>query len=848
MAVGSRRGRRSVSAMQPAAERLQRDALHTRMAAIWGNAPGLVGQLTAVNHTTLGLRFLATGFGFLLAGGLLAMFIRLQLAWPGATVLDAETYNRFVTMHGTTMMFLFAVPILEGAALYLLPKMLGTRDAPFPMLTAFGYWCYLFGGLLLFASFLFGEVPDAGWFMYTPLSSKPWSPGAGVDFWLIGVTFSEIAALTAAVEIIVLVLCFRAPGMSIQRMPIFAWYMLVAAFMIAFGFPPLVMGSVLLEIERAFGFAFYDPARGGDPLLWQHLFWLFGHPEVYVIFLPAAGMVSTLLPTFAGRPLVGYTWVVLALVGTGFLSFGLWAHHMFTTGIPLLSLGFFSAASMAVAIPMGIQVFAWIATLWSGKPRLSVPMLFLLGFFFIFVLGGLTGVMVALVPFDWQVHDTHFVVAHLHYVLIGGMLFPLMAGTYYWLPLMSGRDASEHTGRSAFWLLFVGFNITFLPMHLTGMAGLPRRVYTYSADLGVEWLNLVSTVGGFLFAMGVLAFLVDIGIHWFVGARAARNPWRASTLEWAMPMPAPAYNFASLPTVAGRDPLQDDAGLAERIDHGEGLLVETGRNRREVLATSVLDALPRAVVVLPTSSWLPLLAASALALVLVLFLAGRYALSAAALVPTVALLVAWALANGTRTSADTIDAGRGLLLPTHVATAHPPGWWGALWFVLLDGALFASLVFAYFYLWLGAPAWPPQGSAPSLLAAGTAALLLAVAATAMQRAAAALRGGERTGPALVVALVAMLGQGIGQALMLRDLPSPDAHAYGAVVAVLVGFHLLHVALVLIAGGVALHRLRQGLLSAGRPLELQVTALLWQSTAVQGAVVLLVAALFPRLAG
>ena len=839
----------SAPATEP--QRRERDALHARMAQVWGNAPGMVGQLTAVNHSTLGKRFLLTGFVFLLAGGLMAMLIRLQLAWPGATVLDAETYNRLVTMHGTTMMFLFAVPILEGAALYLLPKMLGSRDAPYPRLTAFGYWCYLFGGLFLYASFLFDEVPDAGWFMYVPLSSQPFSAGSGVDFWLLGVTFAEIAALTAAVEIIVTVLKTRAPGMAIQQMPLFAWYMLVTAFMIAFGFPPLVLGSVLLELERAFGFAFYDPARGGDPLLWQHLFWLFGHPEVYVIFLPAAGIVSTLLPVFARRPLVGYRWVVLALLGTGFLSFGLWVHHMFTTGLPLLSLSFFSAASMAVAIPMGIQVFAWLATLWGGRPQLHTPMLFLVGFFFIFVLGGLTGVMVALVPFDWQVHDTHFVVAHLHYVLIGGMLFPLLAAAYYWLPLLSGRQASDSTGRNAFWLLFLGFNLTFLPMHLTGLLGMPRRVYTYSADMGLEWWNLVSTVGGFVFAIGMLAFAIDLLGHYLLGRRGGRDPWRAGTLEWAIPMPAPAYNFVSLPTVSGRDPLWSDPDLTERVDRGEALLADATRGRREMLLTGTLDAVPEAVLVVSSSTWLPLLAAGSIGLVLALFLAGAYLGALLALALTTALLVAWALDAPARDDPEPVPVGRGLLLPLHHAVAGAPGRWGTLLVVLLDAALFASLVYAYFYLWLGAPAWPPQDARLAhggwALASGAGLLLSALLLRQARR---AIGDGSATRfrAWLLPAVGVLVAASFLQALALAGAPPPQQHAYGALVHTLVGFHLVHVVVALLAAGVALLRARGGLLDARRPLEAEVCTLLWYWVVAQGAVVLLVVHLFPRALG
>jgi cytochrome c oxidase subunit I+III len=440
------------------------------------------------------------------------------------TFLDAGTYNQFFTMHGTVMMFLFAVPIVEAFAVLLLPTMLGTRDMPFPRLSALGYWCYAIGGALVFSSLFFNIAPDGGWFMYPPLTGPEYSPGINTDVWVLGLGFVKIAAVAAAVELIVGILKTRAPGMTLGTMPIFAWYMLVTAGMIMIGMPAVIAADILLELERAFGMPFYDATRGGDPLLWQHLFWLFGHPEVYIIFLPAAGMVSMMLPSFARAKLVGYTWLALAAISVGFLSFGLWVHHMFTTGLPLLSLAFFSAASSAIAISMGIQVFAWLATLWDGKPELRVPMLFILGFLFIFTIGGLTGVMVAAVPYDWQMHDTYFVVAHFHYVLIGGMVFPLFAAFYYWVPLVTGRMMSERLGRWAFWLMFVGFNAAFLPMHVTGLRGMPRRIYTYSGNIGLNSLNLITSLFSFVFAAGVLVFLFDFFRHRRVRPAAGYNP------------------------------------------------------------------------------------------------------------------------------------------------------------------------------------------------------------------------------------------------------------------------------------------------------------------------------------
>ena len=525
--------------------------LHRELDEIWHTPRGLQ-RLAAVNHTILGRRFIIAAFVFFSIGGILSMLIRAQLATPNTAFVGPEVYNQIFTMHGTVMMFLFAIPMFEGFAIYLLPKLLGARDLAFPRLTALGFYCYIFGGSILIVAMLAGVAPDSGWFMYTPLSSSTYTPGINADVWLLGITFVEISAISAAVEITVTILKMRAPGMSLDRMPIFAWYLLVTAGMMLIGFPPLILGSILLELERAFDLPFFDPTRGGDSLLWQHLFWLFGHPEVYIIFLPAAGAVSTIIPVFARRELMGYRAVIVAIVAVAFLSFGLWVHHMFTVGIPHLALAFFSAASALVAIPTAVQIFAWLATLAHGKPRFDVPMLYIFGFLFVFVLGGLTGVMLAMVPFNWQVHDSYFVVAHLHYVLVGGFVFPMLAAAYYWLPHVTGRLTMHKISVPAFWLIFVGFNMTFFMMHLTGLRGMPRRVHTNPSGVGWDWLNILSSIGGFILTMGFALILVDIILQFRFGKPYRRNPWGARTLEWAQPNPPPSYNFASLPLVDRR--------------------------------------------------------------------------------------------------------------------------------------------------------------------------------------------------------------------------------------------------------------------------------------------------------
>ena len=466
-----------------------------RLETTWATKPGVLGWLGAVNHKQIGKRFIVTAIAFFVIGGVQALLMRWQLGAPGQSVLDAQTYNELFTMHGTTMMFLFAVPITAALGMYFAPLMLGTRDMPFPRLNAFGYWAYLAGGIFLYSGFLAGSAPDGGWFAYTPLTGGEYSPGDSIDFWLLGVTFVEISGIVAAIEIVVLVLKTRASGLTFARMPIFVWSVFVTGLMVLFAFPPLVMGSMMLELDRWLGTAFFNPALGGDPVLWQHIFWWFGHPEVYIMSIPTFGVVSMIVPVFARYRLVAYPLVAASVVAIGIMSFGTWVHHMFATGLPFIGLAFFSAGTFLITIPSGVQVFAWIATIWNGRLRWDPPLYFILGFFAVFVIGGLTGVMFAMVPFNWQAHDTYFVVAHFHYVIIGGTVFPLFAGLYYWAPKMTGRMLSPRLGKLGFWLFFVGVNVTFFPMHQLGFDGMARRIWTYEAGLGWELGNLVASPG-----------------------------------------------------------------------------------------------------------------------------------------------------------------------------------------------------------------------------------------------------------------------------------------------------------------------------------------------------------------
>ncbi|MBI1620990.1 cytochrome c oxidase subunit I [Aquamicrobium zhengzhouense] len=822
--------------------------LHKELTAIWETPPGWA-RLSAVNHTTLGKRFIITAFVFFAIGGLLAMLIRVQIATSSTAFVSPELYGQFFTMHGTVMMFLFAIPMFEGFAMYLLPKILGARDLAFPRLSAYGFWCYLFGGSILIVALLLGAAPDSGWFMYTPLSSSTYSPGINNDIWLLGITFVEISALSAAIEIIVSILRLRAPGMSLERMPIMAWYLLITAMMMLFGFPPLILGSILLELERAFDLPFFDPTRGGDSLLWQHLFWLFGHPEVYIIFLPAAGAISMMIPTFARHELVGYTAIVVAVVAVAFLSFGLWVHHMFTVGIPHLALAFFSAASGLVAIPTGVQIFAWIATLAQGRrPRWDVPMLYLGGFLFIFVLGGLTGVMVAMVPFNWQAHDTHFVVAHLHYVLVGGFVFPMMAATYYWLPHFTGRVSDHKISIPAFWLIFGGFNLTFFLMHLTGLRGMPRRIDAYPAEAGWDWLNLISSIGGFVMAAGFALFVVDLVLQVRFGTAAPRNPWGARTAEWAMPTPPPAYAFASLPQVQDRADRLDPNSLGTDLAAGKGYLPFARNGWMETLGVDMATGKPGEVIVLPNRTYKPLISGVLTCAFVLCLLFKFYWASLLVLALVVGSLLGWASGMGSRRDCALLEAGRGLVLPPHWQTERPPSWWAMVLVCAADATLFASLLFGGLFLWLVAPAWPPPLVAqPSLTIALFAAMMVIGASLSGRLAVSALR---QKRSAIVMLRLAGVAQAAGFAtflLMALQVPDPTAHAHLAVIFVVLIYAAIHAGIGVILALHGLWRWHGGYLSALRSLDLRIAQLWHYYAAVTAIISLLATFLFAFLA-
>ena len=802
---------------------------------------------SSVNNAQVGLWYTATSLAFFLFAGLLGLLIRAQLAVPDSTLLTAKFYNQVFTLHGTVMMFLFAVPILEAVAILIMPSMYAARDLPFPRLSSFGFWSFLIGGVFVCGSIFFNAAPDSGWFMYPPLATDTKQSGIGADIWLLGLSFIEIASIAAAVELIVGVLKCRPPGMRINMMPLYGWYVLIVGGMILFAFPPLIAGDILFEMERMADWPFFDAKRGGDPLLWQHLFWIFGHPEVYIIFLPSIALLAMIVPTFAQRPIIGYSWIVLAAVGTGFLSFGLWVHHMFATGLPAVSLGFFSAASEAVAIPTSVQIFVFIATVLAGRLIFSTPMLFATGALAIFVFGGLTGVMVALAPFDWQAHDTYFIVAHLHYVLIGGTVFPLIAGLYYFYPLVMRRVLSDRLGRIAFWLMFIGFNVAFLPMHFTGLRGMPRRVFTYPEGFGWEWLNLVSSIGAFVLAAGIAVIVYDVLWPRRAERRIKQNPWNAGTLEW-LTTDAP-WAVRTVPHVASRYPLWDDPDLARHVNEARYYLPDAAEEKRETLITTPLDGEPVQCLRLPGNSFVPMVAAIFIGASFVGTAFHFYWTSLAFGVVGVGVILYW-LWTGTAIipEKEQKDVGLGLKLPVYVSGSDSVGWWAMLITMLGDMSAFFSLVFGYFFFWTVHENFPPAGMDgpgvfwPSVAgAAGLAAWALMLAARRLNAMGSAM--GLRAAIAVSVVLAALGAAALLYAPWVTEL-NPTLHSYPAIVWVLVLWTALHIALGMLMQLYCLARSFAGLLTTRYDIDIHNVVLYWHFAAITVAVTVAVIAFFP----
>jgi len=512
---------------------------------------------STVDHKRIGVLYLVTTFGFFLIGGVEALVMRLQLAVPQNHLLSPDVYNQLFTMHGTTMIFLVVMPALIGFANYFVPLMIGARDMAFPRLNAMSYWFFIFGGLLLHFSILAGGAPAAGWFSYAPLSETPYSSSAGVDYWIMALLIMGVGSVAGSINMIVTILALRAPGMTLRRVPLFVWMVFINSILIILAIPALNAAIVMLFIDRLLQAHFFMASQGGSPILWQHYFWTFGHPEVYIMVLPAFGMISEVIPVFSRKPIFGYPFVAASTVAIALLSFGVWAHHMFTVGLGHTSDLFFAASSMAIAVPTGIKIFNWIFTMWGGSIRFTTSMLFAIAFLLQFVVGGLSGITFAVAPIDWQMTDTAYVVAHFHYVLFGGTLFGMMAGLYYWFPKLSGRMLSEKIGRAQFWMMVLGFNMTFFVQHFLGFMGMPRRVFTYPDLPGWGLFNMISTVGAFILGFSVL--MLGWNILWSLrrGETAGDNPWNAWTLEWATTSPPPEHNFERVPPVRGRRPLWD---------------------------------------------------------------------------------------------------------------------------------------------------------------------------------------------------------------------------------------------------------------------------------------------------
>jgi cytochrome c oxidase subunit 1 len=569
---------------------------------------GLVGWLTTVDHKRIGIMYGATALTFFLAGGIEALLIRLQLATPNGKVLSAETYNQLFTMHGVTMVFLVVMPLGAAFFNYLIPLMIGARDVAFPRLNAFSYWAFLFGGLFLYSSFLLGGAPECGWFCYANLSTTGLSENIGTNFYAIGLQITGIASIVASMNFVTTIINMRAPGMSFFKMPMFIWMALVVNFLLLFAMPVIAVALFQLMFDSMFSTNFFNPAAGGDPVLWQHMFWLFGHPEVYILVLPAMGIVSEVLPTFSRKPLFGYAFVAFSGIAIGFMGWGVWAHHMFAAGLGPVANSAFALSTMFIAVPTGVKIFNWLGTMWGGKIRFTTSMLMAIGFVTMFIIGGLSGVQHSIVPTDYQQTDTYYIVAHFHYVLFGGAIFGLFSGIYYWWPKLTGKLLNEGFGVTQFVLMLIGFNLTFGPFHILGMQGMPRRYYTYPEGQGFDFWNLVSTIGAFTIALSVLVFIINILYSRKRGKDSGQDPWDARTIEWTLPNPTPHYNFLEIPVVKERDDFwhqkysEDESGKVVAVVAG-GEETETAEGHGE-------HAEPH----MPKPSYWPLVASAALPL------------------------------------------------------------------------------------------------------------------------------------------------------------------------------------------------------------------------------------------
>lgn len=762
---------------------------------MWESGAGWRGWIATVDHKSIGIRYMITAFIFLLLGGGEALLMRLQLARPNQTLLTPAQYSELFTMHGITMLFLYSLPVLSGFSNYLWPLLLGSRDMAFPRLNAFSYWVFLFAGLFLYSSFPMGEAPNAGWFNYVPFSNLEFSTGPNIDVYALGMILLGISTVVGAANFVVTLFRMRAPGMSLDRVPILVWGTLTAAVANLIAIPSVSLAFLMLWLDRQIGAHFFDVAGGGKPLLWQHLFWIFGHPWVYVVVLPAMGIVSDGLPTFCRRPLVGYTAVALSTMATMLIGFEVWVHHMFATGLSTLALAFFGAASMIISIPSAVAVFAWIATIWLGRPVFKVPFLFFAGFVFLFVVGGVSGVMTAAVPLDWQLNETYFIVAHMHYVLLGINVFPVIGGLYYWFPKFTGRMTNERLGKWVFWIMFIGFNLGFFPMHISGLLGMPRRIYTYAPDMGWNTVNMITSVGSFVFASGIVLFMVDMAVSWKRGALAGPNPWNAPTLEWATSSPPPPYNFAVIPTIASRHPLWEGVYTesAQRSNFEEGYTLMQGR---ETLGTTALDAKAAIILKMPKDSYAPFFLGLFSALLFVGMLLHWWCFTGSMIAACGISIAAWlwpekALMSAISPAALNLQTA----LPVGSYKKRSAGWWGLIALVVTEASLFGYLLFSYFYL--GAQTeqhWPPEG-VPKLLMPSINTVILLSSSVFVWLCERNIKCGLMARSKTMMGIAILLGIAF-VAIQLGEWHDKSygltTNLYGSLYFTITGFHMLHV--------------------------------------------------------
>jgi cytochrome c oxidase subunit I+III len=612
-----------------------------RLERVWGERHGLLGWLTTTDHKRIGLMYFFTSIVMFGAGGVEALFMRTQLIGPNQHFVSPQAYDELFTMHGITMIFLFVIPMTTGAfGNYLLPLMIGARDMAFPRMNAVSYWIYLFSAIFMYIGVASGHAPNAGWFDYVPLASKAYDPGNNIDFYGYGLIFNGISSMAASINIIVTIFKLRAPGMSLNRMPLFCYAFLAVSFSLLFALPSLTAATMFLELDRQLGFHFYDVQFGGQPLLWQNLFWIFGHPEVYIIILPAFGIATAIIPTFCHRKMVLFPFVALAELMVAFLGFGVWVHHMFTVGFATLTTIYFAAASLIIVIPSAIQLFAWITTILTGTPEFRTPLLFIVAFIVYFMIGGLSGITLAAIPFDQQVHDSYYVIAHFHFVIFGAAVFPILGGMYYWFPKVTGKMYDERVGKISFWLTTIGTFVVFFPMHILGIMGMPRRNYTYPSGLGWGPLNLLESIGSYVLGIGLLLIVLNLLVSLRKGVPAGNDPWGGDTLEWSTTSPPPPYNYPVIPTVTSPYAMYDTEDRerdSQRLERGEGLL-DRGH---ETPASTVQDAEYDEILSMPPHSIWPPVSALTLAGVFAMLLLHHYFIAAGFAAAGALTLLAW---------------------------------------------------------------------------------------------------------------------------------------------------------------------------------------------------------------